>query len=176
MALVKPAPLVLPFCSMIYSHNQILKDAKKFIEKSFSQIVFSYGPVNFSGFTRYYEKEMGENLKKIYFFFEKIMNAENFHEYKILTNGFENRISPNNERYVNLDPGYITQAKFVLFTTKNRSHRIYIAKGIYAEVQLEYKKNSFTGLYYSHADYIQKDFINFANKAREYFRERIKKE
>ncbi len=176
MAKTKPALFVLPFCSVIYKEKIHVENSISFLEQKFSKILLKYGPIEFTKYTSYYEKEMGEILFKEYFFFNKLISAENFHLFKNKTNDYENSVSNDNQkgRIVNLDPGYLTQAKFVLFTVKNRAHRIYIGDGIYGEVQLEYRKNSFTSLHYSHSDYSDKDFIEFVNKARTVYRQKLK--
>jgi hypothetical protein len=43
-------------------------------------------------------------------------------------------------RPLNLDPGYLTEAKLVLATTKDRNHRLYLDRGIFAEVTLCYQR------------------------------------
>ena len=42
--------------------------------------------------------------------------------------------SHSEARPLNLDPGYVTEAKLVLATTKDRDHRVYVGQGIFAEV------------------------------------------
>ncbi|MFN3467301.1 MAG: DUF4416 family protein, partial [Candidatus Brocadiales bacterium] len=49
----------------------------------------------------------------------------------------------NPGRPVNIDPGYLTSSKLVLASTNDYSHRIYLKKGIYAEVTLRYVKGAF---------------------------------
>ena len=42
-------------------------------------------------------------------------------------------------RPLNLDPGLLTLGKFMLATTKDQGHRIYLRDGIFAEVTLHYQ-------------------------------------
>ena len=42
-------------------------------------------------------------------------------------------------RPLNLDPGYLTLGKLVLASTKDFAHRIYLGRGIYAEMTLFYR-------------------------------------
>jgi hypothetical protein len=175
MAFAKPPLKVLPFCSIIYKHENIFNKAKDNLEKLFYKIKVSYGPVDFEKFTSYYEKEMGSRLKKIYLFFSELEHAENFHTYKIKTNEIEKDISGDTKRVVNLDPGYLTEAKFVMFSMKNNYHRVYINNGVYAEVQLNFRNNSYKGNPWSHKDYADPGFIDFANKTRIYLRKKLGK-
>ena len=52
-------------------------------------------------------------------------------------------ITQDGGRRVNLDPGLLSLANLILATTKNRSHRIPLFDGIYAELTLLYAKKQF---------------------------------
>jgi hypothetical protein len=75
-------------------------------------------------------------------------------------------------RRINLDPGYVTEAKVVLATTKDYSHRLYIGKGIYAEVTLRYgnKDRSFIPFDHTYLDYGSEMYITMFNTARDLLR------
>ena len=92
--------------------------------------------------TPYYEKTMGPALKKRLLAFEQLTNPGQLAEIKLATNDWEEFYARENSwpesRPLNLDPGYITEAKLVLATTKDRDHRIYLGSGIFAEVTLFY--------------------------------------
>ncbi len=46
-------------------------------------------------------------------------------------------------RPVNIDPGYLNLGKFLLATTKDQAHRVYLRDGVYAEVTLRYQAGAF---------------------------------
>jgi hypothetical protein len=97
-------------------------------------------------FTDYYELEMGENLRRRFVSFERVINPAELPGVKSLTNQLESRICYEcglepGRRAVNLDPGYITLGKLVLATTKDYAHRVYLRDGIYAESTLYYEKS-----------------------------------
>ncbi|MDQ7780666.1 MAG: DUF4416 family protein [Planctomycetota bacterium] len=73
---------------------------------------------------------------------------------------------PVTGRRINLDPGYVTQAKVVLATAKDFSHRIYLRDGIYAEVTLKYGKGTFHPWPWTFPDYRQESYISFFNAMR----------
>ncbi len=77
-------------------------------------------------------------------------------------------------RTTNIDPGYISPAKLVLFTTKNRNHRIYIDGGIYAEPELQFIKKSFRAFPWTYPDYRSADYIDFFNSVRSDYLEQVK--
>lgn len=176
MALIKKPIKILPFCAVTVTEKKLIKNVEKFLETQLSSIKEKYGPINFSKYTNYYENEMGKDLLKTYYYFNDVIKVDDFHKTKVQTNSFEEEFVKHNEilhpsmRPVNLDPGYFTEAKLVLFSAKDFAHRIYINNGIYAEVQLTYKKNSFQKNEWSYPDYITKDFLDFANNARSYLR------
>ena len=94
--------------------------------------------------TDYYRDEMGDDLMRYWVSFDKLCSPENISRVKTGTNELEQKFSLRNKRPINIDPGYITGAKLVLFSTKDYSHRIYIGNGINAEVTLIYKKGDFS--------------------------------
>src|SRR5688500_223120 len=86
--------------------------------------------------TTYYEATMGPELLKVFFAFERLIDPQSLAERKLQANGWEDeyrRLGRHPEpRPLNLDPGYLTEAKLVLASTKDRDHRIYLARGIFA--------------------------------------------
>jgi DMSO/TMAO reductase YedYZ molybdopterin-dependent catalytic subunit len=73
---------------------------------------------------------------------------------------------------INLDPGYVTEAKIVLASTKDYSHRVYLGSGIYAEVTLHYAARVKTFLSFEHTypDFRTKESLDMFNRAREILR------
>ena len=56
-------------------------------------------------------------------------------------------------RRVNIDPGYLDGARLVLASTKDNAHRIYLGEGIFAEVTLCRRKNTWVGFPYTFPDF-----------------------
>ena len=138
-----------------------------------------YGPIDLRspvmGFTHtnYYEKEFGSNLKRIFLSFKKMIDIKNLYKSKLDTQKIERRLSSKLKRQVNIDPGYITLGKLVLFTTKNYSHRIYLNRGIYAEVTLKFEGNSFIPWPWTYPDYRTNEYIEFFNKVRQIYKAQV---
>jgi len=95
---------------------------------------------------------------------------------KHLTNrieaGFTVASGTSVRRRINLDPGYVTEAKVVLASTKDYSHRIYLREGIYAEVTLHYstKEKTFLPLAYTYPEFRTKESMDLFRKVREMLR------
>jgi hypothetical protein len=153
------------FCGFIYSDETAKKKSFERLEEKFGKIdlISSVMPFDFS---TYYESEMGVGLQRFWGSFEKLISEENLAEIKVFTNSIENDIADNGKRKINIDPGYITPANVILATTKNYSHRIYISKGIYAEVTVIYRKTGFVKLPWSYPDYLSEIATQFFLKAR----------
>ena len=71
-------------------------------------------------------------------------------------------------RPLNLDPGYITAAKLVLASTKDHAHRIYLQRGIYAELTLTYRHRQWRALDWTYPDYRRDDYQAFFSRCREW--------
>jgi hypothetical protein len=143
------------------------------IEKLNSPIEFRSEVYNFSRFTSYYQMEMGEHLQKCFITFLRLIAPEILPEIKVQTNKMEEDYILNQKRQINLDPGYITQAKLVLATTKNYSHRIHIGKGIFGDVHLHYRNNTYQPQTWTYPDYKDEKNIMFFNATRKRYLEQL---
>ena len=84
----------------------------------------------------------------------------------------EKQWAVNEKRRLNLDPGLITAERLVLATGKNFSHRIYLGKGIFADLTLIFEKGTYRPLAWTYPDYKDEWAIGMFNKIREkYLRE-----
>jgi hypothetical protein len=125
--------------------------------------------------TSYYEASMGPNLKKVLWGFGELGDSERLVDLKRQTNEWEVEYAADNDspepRPLNLDPGYLTEAKLVLATTKDRDHRIYLGKGIFAEVTLTYRQGAWSKNPWTYPDYQSDEYHQFFSRCREFLRE-----
>lgn len=124
------------------------------------------GPLDFE-YTDYYEKEMGPGIVRWLWKFERLFHRAFLAEIKTFTNRIEIAYSNNGLRTINLDPGLLSLENFVLATGKNRSHRIYLQKGIFADLTLTYEKGSFRPTPWTYPDYRDQGMIRTLNDFRE---------
>ena len=117
-------------------------------------------------YSTHYNQELGSPLYRNFIFFDKIIDPSTLADIKLLTNGIEAVYSRDGKRLINLDPGYITLAKVVLASTKNYSHRIYLGKGIYAELALFYKNHQFMSMPYTYSDYKDQAYLSMFTTVR----------
>jgi hypothetical protein len=126
--------------------------------------------------TDYYQGSMGPNLKKQFFAFERLIDPARLVEIKLQTNHWEaayaKLASGAPSRPLNLDPGYLTLAKLVLASTKDHAHRLYLNRGIHAEVTLSYRHRRWQHQEWTFPDYRRADYQRFFSRCREWLRER----
>lgn len=132
-------------------------------------------------FTDYYRDEMGNGLLRMFLFFSRLIDPGDIAPIKVRTNRIEVETAQRPpsvfRRRINLDPGYLTEAKVVLATTKDYAHRVYVGKGIYAEVELQYdKKMGFLPVAHSYPDFRAASCRDLFGRARELLRATLPRE
>ena len=132
--------------------------------------------------THYYDDTMGGGLKKQFFAFERLIQPEDIASVKLETNELEREsvkhaaqlAVPSGaavQRPLNLDPGYLHSGKWVLATTKDQAHRLYLGRGIYGEVTLRFERSEFVPWPWTYPNYRRDDYRAFFKAARsEYLR------
>ncbi len=125
-------------------------------------------------FTNYYSNEMGPLLLRRFGAFENLVDPQILPQLKIKANNIEDEYArKDGSRQVNLDPGYIEQAKLILATTKNFSHRVYIGSGIYGEVTLQWHRGRFIPQPHTYPDYQDPFTLDFLGRVREKYRSQL---
>jgi len=116
--------------------------------------------------TRYYEKEMGWPLYRRFISFLTLIMPESIADIKLTTNELEKAHLVKENREINIDPGYVTLERLVLSTGKNYSHRVYLKKGIYADLTLIFHDGTFKPLSWTYPDYAEEKVIGLFNGLR----------
>jgi hypothetical protein len=120
---------------------------------------------------------MGPGLSKQLLAFERLVSADCLAEVKLQTIALETELAAQRTfpetRPLNLDPGLLSLGKFLLATTKDQAHRIYLGRGIFAEVTLHYRAGAFEPWPWTYADYREPAVRAFLGRAREYYRQRL---
>ena len=116
--------------------------------------------------TSYYEPEFGSGLKRIFMSFTELVFQDALAEIKHATNKLEQEFSTEGKRRANIDPGILTAERLVLATGKNYPHRIYLGRGVFADLTFVYRKDSFVPLPWTFPDYASKEVIEFWNNVR----------
>lgn len=170
----KPEPVKL-IMGMIANDVELFEKVEAMLERKFGKIDFKSHIIDFN-FTNYYEKEMGKGLKRKFISFEKLILPSEIVRVKLYTNKIERKFSDKGKRNVNLDPGYLNEGKVVLASTKDNLQRIYLGKGIYAEVTLYYRNKNFEHFNWTYPDYRTDLYKGIFKEMRRIFRRQIGKE
>ncbi|MFA4992849.1 MAG: DUF4416 family protein [Candidatus Omnitrophota bacterium] len=160
--------LVKLIAGFIYKDEAIFIKSRDKLKKIFGRIDFESGPIDFN-YTHYYEKEMGVGLKRRFISFARLISIQDLYRIKLYTNRLETKFLYSGMRQVNIDPGYVDLAKLVLASTKDYAHRIYLRKGIFAEITLSYRNNSFIPNDWTYPDYRSQEYIDLFNKVRKLY-------
>lgn len=150
------------------------------------RLVEEFGPIALAGpdysfhHTSYYEKTMGPGLRKQLLAFDQLVPQDSLPDLKLRTNRLEAELAEQGKfpqfRPLNLDPGLLQLGKFLLASTKDQAHRIYLRDGVFAEVTLRYQAGAFVPWPWTYADYREPDLHDFLNKARDIYRRKLKSE
>jgi hypothetical protein len=166
MGKIKKTESVKLFCGFIYREENINFQVEKVLCENYGETEYRAGPFPFT-FTDYYEKEMGKGLKRKFMAFKKVVSPERLYQVKIFTNQLESKFTTSKgQRKINIDPGYITLSKVVLFSTKDFYHRMYLGEGIYGEVTMSYTKGAFSFFPWTFPDYQTEEYLEFFRKLR----------
>ena len=124
--------------------------------------------------TKYYAREMGWPLYRRFISFTELVPADRLAEIKLKTNAVEQQYLSDGNRLVNIDPGFISPERLVLGTGKNYIHRVYLIKGIYADLTLVFQRKSFKPLEWTYPDYADQSAIDFFNGVRDLYMKQLK--
>ena len=134
----EPQPVKL-LLGVLYAAEEDLCWAKGRLEEEFGPIDYVSIPSPFL-ITNYYEKEMGPDLKRVFFSFLHLVDPGTLASIKLRTNRLEEERLQNGKRRVNLDPGYMDFFKIVLASGKFGGQKIYLGQGICADLALYYDR------------------------------------
>ncbi|MBF0377072.1 MAG: DUF4416 family protein [Desulfamplus sp.] len=163
--------------SIFMNNKNIFESVLSELERLFGETDMISDWFNFD-FTDYYYGEMGSPLFRKVAVFKELIHQIDLAEIKEKTNILEKRWAINEEtgikRALNIDPGYLLLSRFILATGKDYSHRIYIGRGIYADLTLIYKKGGFKSLEWTYPDYASKEICSFLEQVRAKYSNELK--
>lgn len=175
MGEIQQHPPVLMIAAVISRYDQGHQWAREKLIEMLGTVAMESEAFQFTE-TSFYEASMGAELVKRFLVFENFSDPGTLADLKQQTNALELEFAREFEcpeiRPLNLDPGYITDAKLVLATTKDRDHRIYLRDGIFAEVTLHYKRSGWSVNRWTYPNYQRADFHEFFTRCRDYLRSR----
>jgi hypothetical protein len=172
--ITEPAPVLLVLAAFS-RHRDGLEWGLERATAEFGKVALASERFAFAE-TDYYEPTMGPGIEKCFWAFERLIDPAALPALKVATNAWEAEYAKSaghvESRPLNLDPGYLTPAKLVLASTKDHAHRIYLSRGIYAEVTLFYKDRRWQHRDWTFPDYRRADYQQFFSQCRDYLRRR----
>jgi hypothetical protein len=173
VATPRPAADALLVVAAFSRHPDALEWARRRLEAEHGPVALASEPFLFDQ-TAYYEKSMGAGLSKVLWAFRDLIDPARLPDLKLATNALEQELAAQHQypeaRPINLDPGYLVAGKFLLATTKDQAHRVYLRDGIFAEVTLQFQSGSFRPWPWTYADYRLDQVVAFLNAARAFYR------
>lgn len=123
--------------------------------------------------TAYYRREFGAPLLRRMLSFRRLVPQDQLAAIKLATNGIELASSRGSGRIVNIDPGLLTLERLVLATGKNFTHRVYLGKGIYADLTLIFQGGCWKALPWTFPDYAGATLQGLLTEMRRQYRDRL---
>ncbi|OHD54223.1 MAG: hypothetical protein A2Y33_13040 [Spirochaetes bacterium GWF1_51_8] len=145
-------------------------------EKMLARMTEYYGGIDYRSevipfiYTHYYDGEMGGNILRQFVTFGKPIDPVMLVDIKKFTNTLENEHARDGNRPVNFDPGYLELGKFILATTKDQQHRIYIREGIYEEITLYFRGKDWEPYEWTYPDYRSREYRDIFLEIRKRFK------
>ena len=177
MGQAKPPKPVKLLVGMLARREEWLAAAEEKLSAAYGPIDLASGLIPFDC-TDYYTPEMGPGLLRKFVTADRLISPEDLAAIKLATNAMEGdlarELAADVPRPVNLDPGYLDGSKLVLATTKDYTHRIYLSRGIYAEVTLTWRKGGYAPTPWTYRDYQTEPYLAFFAKARARYLEQVR--
>jgi hypothetical protein len=140
------------FIAALYSDPDTFVNAQALLISEWGEIDFC-GQARTFDVTGYYNEEMGFPQVR------KIMTFETLHEptllvpMKLRCNVLEQQCLTNGKRVVNLDAGYLDHNKVILASAKEAGQKVYLDKGIYADLAGRYRNGKYQPFEWSFPDF-----------------------
>ena len=164
---LQPPTSGLLFFSVLYRSDLFSEELiHRKIESLYGKLI-TFNP-EFNPLASYYSKEMGsvETLKRFFLVTTSSYPREFLLSTKLLSLDWERQWSDGNKRMVNVDLGLISAENFILATTKNYSHRIFLGQNIFADLTYQYQDTSYQTLPWTYPDFKDQAKIEFLNWCR----------
>jgi Domain of unknown function (DUF4416) len=154
MAQPKAFTPVKLICGVIYKEDALYDEVRGRLAGEWGSVDSESAPFAFD-LTGYYEDEMGGGLARRFFSFETLVPPESLPEAKLWAIELESMIREERGvtgRPVNIDPGHLSASALVMATAKDFAHRIPLARGIYAHLELLFTKTGVKTLDWTYPD------------------------
>ncbi len=166
---VSRASTGLLFFSFLFRSDLFTEDLfQNKVQNLFGKLIVFHPQIN--PLSVYYSKEMGhlENLRRVFYVSTETYPREFLLSSKLLALDWEREWVSDNSRMVNVDTGFLSLENFLLATTKNFSHRIFIGQNQFADLTYQFVDQSFQCLPWTYPDFKDPEKLEFFNWCRSF--------
>lgn len=162
------------FASLIYVDSNVFREALDMLKAEFGEPDFLSEEFSFPG-SNYYRPEMGDIKGRKFITFREPVDPGDLAGIKLISNRIEMELAGESKvelfrpRRVNIDPGLLSESSLVLATAKQAPRRIYLAKGIWADLTLVFENGSMKPMDRTYPDYASCEVITMINSLRKAF-------
>lgn len=115
--------------------------------------------------THTYREEMGENLMRRFYSFERRVDRDALVDLKAICHKIEPQFADTVDgfhfRTVNIDPGILSLENVMMASHRGYNHQIYLRNGVYAEVALIFAGGALRKLPWTNPDFCDDEAISF---------------
>lgn len=150
------------------------------LPQTYARVSASWGAIDFEGpdrtfdLTSYYESEMGPTLYRRLVSFEPLHMPEEIIDAKLQCNAIEDELATTKGRVVNLDIGYLDHNKIVLASCKGAGQKIYLGRGIWADLVARYARGGYQPFEWTFPDFKDDRYDPELALLREVYRRQLK--
>lgn len=152
MAAPEIAEQVKYFVAILYGDAAVLPEARVYLVQHWGEIDFE-GEDHLFDMTDYYQPEMGAPLYRRVVAFATLQRPEAIVDAKLKCNEIEDMLASAGGRRVNLDIGYLDHNKIVLASAKGAGQKIYLGKGIWADLVGRYRAGRYQPFEWTFPDF-----------------------
>lgn len=161
----------LPIISLLSSKPQKMGAGFEKLSSTWPDLVVTTPSFLFKH-TQHYREEMGHPLYRWWAFRDTLADPAKLVEWKHTCSSIEDDLSDKNEnRSVNLDPGYLNFGLVVLGSFKYDLQKIYLGQKVYADPVLQYGEGQFKSFHWSFPDFKQPVYYRRLEKFRDHYKQ-----
>ncbi len=165
MAPVESPANVKFFVAVLYGSETEFHEACNALVECWGPIENTSEPYPFD-VTDYYLSEMGSPLLRRIVAFSQLRPPTDLVAMKIHCNCVENQLANEGNRTVNLDCGYLDHHKILLASAKKAGQKVYLDRGIYADLAARYKNKKWIPFEWTFPDYRDGRYDSFYQTVR----------
>jgi len=164
---------VKPIAAILYQKKEVFEEAIPLLEDTFSSVSYTGSFFPFVE-TNYYEPEMGAGLQRGIIAFNDLVHPGDLVSLKLAAKKLETRLSDQGNRCINIDIGFLDIFKVVLASFKGRSNKIYLAKGVWADMILYFEEGQYKSFMWGFPDFKSSIYNEDLIKIRNHYKAQLK--